>query len=726
MVQVGRDDRYGFRHALLREVIYDDLLPGERAELHLRLARAGATRAEQRRPDGDPRRRRRPPLQRRGRPAAGARSAAVARRPRVERGGTPGAAAALLDRAWRSGRGSPNRSRWRGSTRDAAHAGGPRPRPRRRRGRTRSSSTSRRSGEVDEAPSRTGSPGARRNRLGALGDRRAEAARDGPRPGARPAAGVRPTPERARILEQKARFLLLQGRFAESRDAADEALRAAEAAGVDAAGSAEPARPLPLPARRERSAAAARVDRDRRRRATRRRPSSTSPTRSTSTVAARGARGRSRRGARASATRGSERVARGDHRLEIVFDLGDWASRARARPSRQRGQSGTTLANVRCGARMLALAEATRRTASELIEHPPSRSPTRSSPSTSAGRGAARANWSCAPATSRRRGEAAEKAIDQLEFCSDDAARMARLAAADAVEAEAAERARDLGDAAGWRPRDARRARRGADRGGGVRRPAALPRAARCHGARRARAGAGAAIRRPTPTRPPRWREAAGRTPPRSRCGDRAAARAAAATGTRPAPRRGLATAERLGAEWLGSRGYSGLAGRARLASDPAAGHSGDGRAGARRRAGAADEDPFGLTPRERQVLAALAEGATNREIAASLFMAEKTASVHVSRILAKLGVRSRTEAAAVAYPLGWLYGSGLVADLAARLRHRAEGSVLAHCPPSTCGLMHPRSRSSSGRRRPRSLGPGALGLRRAGRGIGTVLDRLG
>ena len=51
-------------------------------------------------------------------------------------------------------------------------------------------------------------------------------------------------------------------------------------------------------------------------------------------------------------------------------------------------------------------------------------------------------------------------------------------------------------------------------------------------------------------------------------------------------------------------------------------------------------------------MLAALAEGATNREIAASLFMAEKTASVHVSRILAKLGVRSRTEAAAVAHRL--------------------------------------------------------------------------
>jgi DNA-binding NarL/FixJ family response regulator len=56
------------------------------------------------------------------------------------------------------------------------------------------------------------------------------------------------------------------------------------------------------------------------------------------------------------------------------------------------------------------------------------------------------------------------------------------------------------------------------------------------------------------------------------------------------------------------------------------------------------------LTPRERQVLALLAEGATNRQIGRALYMAEKTASVHVSRILSKLGVRTRTQAAAVAH----------------------------------------------------------------------------
>ncbi len=49
-------------------------------------------------------------------------------------------------------------------------------------------------------------------------------------------------------------------------------------------------------------------------------------------------------------------------------------------------------------------------------------------------------------------------------------------------------------------------------------------------------------------------------------------------------------------------------------------------------------------------MLALVAEGATNRQIGAALFMAEKTASVHVSRILSKLGVQGRTEAAAVAH----------------------------------------------------------------------------
>jgi non-specific serine/threonine protein kinase len=59
------------------------------------------------------------------------------------------------------------------------------------------------------------------------------------------------------------------------------------------------------------------------------------------------------------------------------------------------------------------------------------------------------------------------------------------------------------------------------------------------------------------------------------------------------------------------------------------------------------------LTPRERQVLALIAQGATNRAIAEALIIAERTAEIHVSNILGKLGVTSRTQAAAYALAHG-------------------------------------------------------------------------
>jgi len=61
----------------------------------------------------------------------------------------------------------------------------------------------------------------------------------------------------------------------------------------------------------------------------------------------------------------------------------------------------------------------------------------------------------------------------------------------------------------------------------------------------------------------------------------------------------------------------------------------------------------LGLTARELDVLALVAEGRSNRQIAEALFISAKTASVHVSNILAKLGVASRVEAAAVAHRVG-------------------------------------------------------------------------
>jgi DNA-binding CsgD family transcriptional regulator len=63
--------------------------------------------------------------------------------------------------------------------------------------------------------------------------------------------------------------------------------------------------------------------------------------------------------------------------------------------------------------------------------------------------------------------------------------------------------------------------------------------------------------------------------------------------------------------------------------------------------------DTYGLSPREREVLNILAEGRTDRDIAARLFISERTVHVHVRRILAKLGVSSRTEAAGVAIRQG-------------------------------------------------------------------------
>jgi DNA-binding CsgD family transcriptional regulator len=61
----------------------------------------------------------------------------------------------------------------------------------------------------------------------------------------------------------------------------------------------------------------------------------------------------------------------------------------------------------------------------------------------------------------------------------------------------------------------------------------------------------------------------------------------------------------------------------------------------------------FGLSPRESEVLAVLTEGRTNREIAERLFISERTVAVHVGKILAKLGVAGRVEAATVALRLG-------------------------------------------------------------------------
>jgi two-component system, NarL family, response regulator DevR len=63
------------------------------------------------------------------------------------------------------------------------------------------------------------------------------------------------------------------------------------------------------------------------------------------------------------------------------------------------------------------------------------------------------------------------------------------------------------------------------------------------------------------------------------------------------------------------------------------------------------EEDPLlaGLTPQERRILDLIAEGQTNREIAGTLYLAEKTVKNYVSNLLAKLGMERRAQAASYA-----------------------------------------------------------------------------
>jgi len=325
---------------------------------------------------------------------------------------------------------------------------------------------------------------------------------------------------------------------------------------------------------------------------------------------------------------------------EIAFHVGEWELSETTLPASQHRIGTQTRVGLGLRRAALAIGRGDHAGADELLRGLEPMSADSSEPKVLAELGVLTAELR------RREGEldAARGAVDlwleRFRFCSDDAVGSSVLAAIGVtVEADAAERARDLGDgeaeSAALRRLDELLARVAA--AATPTRPVECAALLGASAERRRAAGrpdpeeyarAAAAwqeLGRPEPAARMRWREAEAH----AAAGDREAAAEAA--------RAAHAIAVRLGADWLRGE-IEGLAARARLALEAGGDRSEPG------------EDMFGLTSRERQVLALLAEGATNREIGATLFMAEKTASVHVSRILTKLGARTRTEAATVAH----------------------------------------------------------------------------
>jgi len=663
IVAVGEEGVHLFRHALLREVVQDDLLPGERTQLHRALARALEARAEARGVTAHV--------------AAGiahhhlaagddgaALVASLRAADAAERVHAHGEAAALLERAldlWeRTGeRGGLDRADLLRRAALAHDLAGERSRA--------ETLLAAAVGEVDaqRAPVRVGELLTRLARV-QFALNRSDAAMTTARRALALLEAQAPTPELAALLSWWAKVRMLQGKFRKSVQTAEEAKAVAEALGLPGPRSEA------LMAMGPSLIALGEVDRgEALLRETLAAAVAAGSERDVDMIAVNLAdalhlAGRSRAAGevlRASAERLEDspyphhwlRLMEG----EVAFDLGDWERAAASLPRHDRRFEGRALMYVELRRAHLALGRGAHEDAAEHLARLDVLAAESTEPQFQAPVGALLAELR------RRQGDlagargAVDAALDRLEFCTEDVRRLAVVAAAGvAVEADAAQRARDLGDhgetaAAVDRAHDLlERVRAAASDGRPVEQAhlataeADARRAAGLHDpdawARAARAWE--AVERPYAAAATRWGEAEAHLA-RERAGtgatDRDGRQAACA-----AVAEALATAERLGADWLADE-LRAFAARARLRLDAVV------EDGAESPAAPEAETPFGLTPRELAVLALVARGATNRQIGAELYMAEKTASVHVSRILAKLDVRSRTQAAAVAHRLG-------------------------------------------------------------------------
>jgi DNA-binding NarL/FixJ family response regulator len=335
-------------------------------------------------------------------------------------------------------------------------------------------------------------------------------------------------------------------------------------------------------------------------------------------------------------------------RSELAFEAGEWDVAEAAMPSPGRPAMGTTFINDSLRRIELALGRGEHDTARLLLDQARDVAADTREPQWIGPLGSLRAELERRTGDLEAARAAIDDALDRLDFCSQDVARMARVAATGVrVEADAAVRARDLGEDPSFAVGSA---------------AALIARVEACAEGERPVEAAFLASARAEEARakgeddPDLWTaavaawEALGR-PYRAAQALRRKAEALLARGEREAAAsnalEALTAAQRIGAAWLASE-IEGFALRARLRLEPD-----ESSPAPALPATDAGEDPFGLTPRERQVLALLADGRTNREIGQSLYMAEKTASVHVSRILSKLDVRSRTEAAALAHRVG-------------------------------------------------------------------------